>query len=86
MKKTISAGCLAAAMVVGAPAATAFAGNSKHTTPGVPETSNCAGQTLAYLAQGNGMTGETGLGHVAAAMGLSVKEGMALVRGYCAGE
>lgn len=84
MRKTISAGCLAAALVVAAPATAAFAGSSNHTTPGVPGTSKCTGQTLAYLAQGNGATGETGLGHVAAAMELSVKEGMALVRAYCA--
>jgi hypothetical protein len=65
----------------------ATASAADHTEPGTPGTPNCHGQSAAYLAQ----AGETfelgfrGIGGLAAASGLSVKEWQAAVDEYCAG-
>jgi hypothetical protein len=59
-----------------------FAGSPNHAAPGTPGDANCVGQTTAALAQG--LDGETGIGNVAAANNLSVKEVKQLIQDYCA--
>lgn len=79
---------LAAAGVLAMASATSvFAASANHTQPGTPGTPNCAGQTLAFLAQGvGGYIGTNGIGGFASASGYSVQDVQALVREYCAGE
>ena len=72
---------LAVAALLAATSAAAFAATQD--TPGTPGDKNCAGQSMAYLAQGN-ETGARGIGNVASVTGLSVKEIKALVEAYCA--
>jgi hypothetical protein len=62
---------------------TAFA---DQTTPGTPGTSNCEGQTTAYVAQGNPIPGisAVGIGNVAKANGISVQELKAAIAAFCA--
>ena len=58
-----------------------------HDTPGTPGTKNCIGQTNAYLAQAGVAAGAAhpGLGNLAKAAELTVKEVQAIVREFCAG-
>jgi hypothetical protein len=65
----------------GAPAS---AGQS---TPGIPGTVACNGQTAAYVAQGNPIPGASanGLGNVAAANGISVQVVQSLIAAFCGG-
>ena len=77
---------VAATLVLGV-AGTALA--DPPTEPGTPGEANCKGQTIAYLAQ----FGKTdplperfrGLGGIAKAAGLTVKEVHAVVEDYCDG-
>lgn len=55
-----------------------------HDTPGDPAEANCHGQTMAYLAEAFGVTGVHGIGNIAKAAGLSVKEVQGIVDAYCA--
>jgi hypothetical protein len=60
MKKLIIAGALVAA-TLGSPAI-ALAGSDNQTGPGTPGGANCAGQTRAFVTQGN-FNGIIGLGN-----------------------
>lgn len=66
-------------------AGSAVAGSPNHTEPGVPGTPNCVGQTTAWLAQVGADFDIHGIGGLAAAAGLSVKELKAVIEEYCAG-
>lgn len=54
-----------------------------HSAPGVPGAPNCEGQTTAYIAQVGQAVGLPGIGQVAAASDISVKELKAIIRAYC---
>ena len=56
---------------------------AEQTTPGTPGDANCEGQTIAYLAQAFGVVDVHGIGGLAAAVGVSVKDIKAIVDGYC---
>ena len=76
MKKLIIAGALAAAML--ASPAVALAGSDNHLTPGTPGEKNCAGQTRAFVTQGN-FDGTIGLGTFDA----STKDVQFAINFYC---
>jgi hypothetical protein len=80
--KTMVAGVAALAFALGG-ASAAFAGQS---TPGIPGTASCKGQTTAYVAQGNPIPGVSanGIGNVAAANGVSTKAVQANIAAFCA--
>jgi hypothetical protein len=61
----------------------AFADQS---TPGTPGTTECRGQTEAYVAQGNPIPGvsATGIGNVAKANAISVTQLNAAIAAFCA--
>jgi hypothetical protein len=80
MKKTTAALVGAAAFALSA--TPAIAGQD---TPGTPGTPNCKGQSAAYLAQNGKLAGFPGLGNVAKALDVSVKEVHDLFDLYCAG-
>jgi len=70
----------AAALAVGAAPA-----GANHTALGTPGTPNCEGETRAFLAHASKeQLGEPGLGNLAKAVGLSVKEVQAIIREFCA--
>lgn len=77
MKKLFVVGALAAATL--ASPAVALAGSDNHTSPGVPGEKNCAGQTRAYVTQGNFNPDVIGLGNAL----VPVKEVQFLVNFYC---
>lgn len=60
------------------------AASENQVTPGIPGDKNCAGQTMAYLAQGNDAVPGPGIGNVADQASLTVKELKAIVEAYCA--
>ena len=76
MKKLIIAGALVAATL--ASPAIALAGSDNQLAPGTPGEANCAGQTRAYVTQGN-FNDIIGLGNQTASM----KEVQRLVNLYC---
>lgn len=76
MKKLIIAGALAAA-TLGSPAI-ALAHSNNHLGPGTPGENNCAGQTRAFVTQGN-FDGVIGLGNQDASM----KDVQFVVNFYC---
>jgi hypothetical protein len=68
------------------------AASDKHLEPGTPGTANCQGQTTAYLAQAakNGLIDPDlgvepgpGIGNLAKAAELSVKEAKAVAEAFC---
>ena len=80
--RTTCIGLLSAgALAIGAGAAHA----DPPTEPGIPDTPNCKGQTTAYLAQAGQEIGAPGIGNLARAAGLSVKDAHAIIREFCAG-
>ncbi len=79
MKKKLAI-LLGSAMLMAAPAATAFADVTEPGTPGDP---NCHGQTIAYLAQVFGFADIHGIGNLAKALGWDVKAVQELVDSYC---
>lgn len=86
MRKMIG-GTVGALALIAVAATTARAND--HLTPGTPGTPGCRGQTVAYLAQAakNGLVDEAlhamGIGNLANAAQLSVKEVQAVVDNYC---
>lgn len=84
MRRILLSGALSGALLVSL-LGTASAASPKHAEPGTPGTPNCVGQTMAYLAQVGSDDGIHGIGNVAKASDLSVKELKALVEEYCAG-
>lgn len=76
MKKFIIAGALVAATL--ASPAIALAGSDNQASPGTPGEANCAGQTRAFVTQGN-FNGIIGLGNSA----IPVKDVQFLVNFYC---
>ena len=76
MKKLIIAGALVAATL--ASPAIALAGSDNQLAPGTPGEANCAGQTRAYVTQGN-FNDIIGLGNQTASM----KDVQRLVNLYC---
>ena len=82
MRKVSVALVVAAAFAVGA--VPAGAGSPNQTTPGTPGQPNCEGQTTAFLAQVGKPVDAQGLGNLAKAVGLSVKEVKVVVRAFCA--
>lgn len=83
MKNRILGIGLAAAFAVSALGGAAVAADN-HSQPGTPGTSNCVGQTNAYLAQAYKANGAPGLGNVGSLFGLSVQQIQAIVQAYCA--
>lgn len=74
-------GALLASLVGGVSAA-----SPNHTEPGTPGAPNCVGQTMAFLTQLGSEADVHGIGNLAAALDVPVKELKAAVAGYCAGE
>jgi hypothetical protein len=81
-KRTVALLATTVAFAIGAVPATAASGNQ--TEPGTPETKNCSGQTVAFIAQLGAAGGVHGLAGVAGAVGFTVQEVQALIREYCA--
>lgn len=69
------------ALAIGAVPASAASDNQA--SPGTPETNNCSGQTVAFIAQIGAEVGVHGVGGVASAFGLTVQEIQALIGNYC---
>ena len=84
MKKRVLGLAFGAAVALSAFGGTALAASDNHADPGTPGTKNCVGQTNAYLAQVGQSIGINGIGGIAAANGLTVKEVQAIVQAYCA--
>lgn len=85
--RTAVAGAAIAIASIGGVAFTsggAFAASPNQALPGTPGTANCVGQTMSYLAQALSGSGITGIGNLAVAANLSVKEIKAIVEAYCA--
>jgi hypothetical protein len=83
MRRLILSGIIAGALFASI-AGSAFAGSDNHLMPGTPGDANCEGQTIAYVAQGaGGVVDGNGIGGVAKALGISVKDLKALVDSYC---
>jgi hypothetical protein len=80
---SVLAGTLLASM-----AGTALAGSDNHSTPGTPGEANCVGQTMAFIAQSGPALGVDahGIGGIAHAADVSVKDLKAAAQAYCAGE
>jgi hypothetical protein len=81
-KRTVALLGTVVALAIGAVPATAASSN--HTAPGTPETKNCSGQTVAFIAQIGAEVGVHGVAGVASAFGLTVQEVQALIGKYCA--
>ena len=81
-KRTVALLATVVALVIGAVPASAASDN--HTSPGTPETNNCSGQTVAFIAQLGAEAGVHGVAGVATAFGLTVQEVQALIGNYCA--
>ena len=81
MKKLIASGLFCGALLMGSVGG-AFAGPDR-TMPGMPRTANCVGQTNAFLAQVGQEAGITGIGGIAKANDLSVKEVQQIVQNFC---
>jgi hypothetical protein len=65
----------------------AFSGTAlaNHPVPGTPGEPNCEGQTTGFLAHASKeQLGEPGIGNLAKANGLSVKEVKEIIRAFCA--
>ena len=83
MRRFFLAAAISGALIASA-AGTALAGSDNHTELGTPGEPNCVGQTTAYLAQvGPTFDLPTGLGRLADALGISVKEYKAIIQEYC---
>lgn len=54
-----------------------------HSVPGTPGTSNCHGQTMAFLAQVGQGAGLQGIGNIADANNLTVQQVQDIVTAYC---
>jgi hypothetical protein len=81
-KRTVALLVTVVALAIGAVPASATSDN--HTAPGTPETKNCAGQTVAFIAQIGAESGVHGLADAGNAVGLTVKEIHVLIGQYCA--
>ena len=85
MRRFFLSAAISGALLMSA-AGTALAASENQAEPGVPGDPNCVGQTMAYLAQVGTESGIHGIGGIADAFDLSVKEVKAIVSEYCAGE
>lgn len=79
-----TAALLGTVVVLAIGAAPATAAGDNHTAPGTPETKNCSGQTVAFIAQIGAEVGVHGLAGAANAFGFTVQEAQALIGNYCA--
>ena len=61
----------------------AFAASDNHATIGTPGDKNCVGQTTAFLAQLGSSADVHGIGGIADASALSVKDLKAIIKAYC---
>ena len=85
MKKQLLA-AVAGATLLGT-VAFASPASAKQTLPGTPFTSNCVGQTTAYIAQGGFIPGgisARGIGNVAKANGVTTAQVHDAIEFYCA--
>jgi hypothetical protein len=83
MRKLVLSAALAGALFASV-AGSAVAGSDNHAAPGTPGDANCEGQTIAFIAQGAGGDVDAhGIGNVAKAVGISVKDLKAFVDSYC---
>jgi hypothetical protein len=83
MRRMIAAAALTAGLAIGG-IAVAGPASAAQMEPGTPGTPNCKGQTIAFVAQVGKAFGAPGLGNLAPAFGLSVKELHAFVEEFCA--
>jgi len=61
----------------------ASASSENHTTPGIPGTKDCSGQSTAFVAQIGAEAGTHGVAGVASAVGFTVQEVHKLVGEFC---
>ncbi len=83
MKSRITTLALAATFAFAAFGGVALAASPNQATPGIPGDKNCVGQTTAFLAQALSGADIHGIGGLANAANLSVKEVKAIVSAYC---
>jgi hypothetical protein len=81
-KRTVALLVTVGALVIGAVPASAASDNQ--TAPGTPETKNCSGHTVAFIAQIGAEGGVHGLAGAGNAVGFTVQEIHALIGQYCA--
>jgi hypothetical protein len=81
-KRTVA--LLSTVVVLAIGAVPASAASDNHTAPGTPETKNCSGQTVAFIAQIGAEAEAPGVAGIATAFGLTVQEVHALIGNYCA--
>ena len=79
------AGLTAGIGVIAATGGVASAASDNHINAGVPGTPSCAGQSLAFVAQGNFYApGPVGIGNVASFFGVPVSQVHSTIQYYCA--